>query len=106
LSPPRIIGSTQITHDGQQKVFGGQVTTTVLTDGPRVFIQENIGGHYVIVQASSSGGDTVPIPTNFPHVSLDNISADKSKLLVGSFTGWNRSKHSGHSLWWAELRSD
>ena len=87
LSPPRIIGSTQITHDGQQKVFGGQVTTTVLTDGPRVFIQENIGGHYVIVQASSSGGDTVPIPTNFPHVSLDNISADKSKLLVGSFTG-------------------
>jgi serine/threonine protein kinase len=32
LPPPKIIGSTQITHDGQQKNFGGQVTTTLLTD--------------------------------------------------------------------------
>jgi len=87
LPPPRITGSTQITHDGQQKSFGGQVTTTVLTDGPRIFIQENLGGRYVVVQASSSGGDTVPIPTSFANVALDNISPDKSELLVGSFTG-------------------
>jgi serine/threonine protein kinase len=87
LPPPRITGSTQITHDGQQKSFGGQVTTTVLTDGPRIFVQENLGARYVIVQASSSGGDTVLIPTNFANVALDNISPDKSELLVGSFTG-------------------
>jgi serine/threonine protein kinase/Tol biopolymer transport system component len=87
LPPPRITGSTQITHDGQQKTFGGQVTTTVLTDGPRVFIQENVGGRFVIVQAASSGGDTVAIPTNFANVALDNISPDKSELLVGSFSG-------------------
>jgi len=87
LQPPRITGSTQITHDGQQKTFGGQVTTTVLTDGPRVFVQENHDGHYVVVQASSSGGDTVPIPTTFANIALDNISADKSELLIGSFTG-------------------
>jgi eukaryotic-like serine/threonine-protein kinase len=87
LPPPRITGSTQITHDGQQKNFGGQVTTTVLTDGPRIFIQENIGGRFVVVQASSSGGDTVTIPTSLPNVALDNISPDKSELLVGSFTG-------------------
>ena len=87
LPSPRITGSTQITHDGQQKIFGGQVTTTVITDGPRVFIQENIGGRYRIVQASSSGGDTVAIQTSFANVALDNISPDQSELLVGTFTG-------------------
>jgi eukaryotic-like serine/threonine-protein kinase len=85
--PPRITGSTQITHDGQQKSFSGQVTTTVLTDGPRIFVQENLNGHFVVVQASSSGGDTVPIPTSLANVALDNISPDNSELLVGSFTG-------------------
>jgi len=87
LPPPRITGSTQITHDGQQKSFGGQVTTIVLTDGPRIFMQENVGGRFVVAQASSSGGDTVPIPSDLPNISLDNISLDKSDLLVGSFTG-------------------
>jgi serine/threonine protein kinase/Tol biopolymer transport system component len=87
LPPPRIIGSTQITHDGQQKNFAGQVTTIALTDGPRIFMQENVGGRFVVAQASSSGGDTVPIPSDLPNVSLINISIDKSELLVGSFTG-------------------
>jgi Tol biopolymer transport system component len=81
------MGYTQITHDGQQKGFGGQVTATVLTDGPRIFVQENVGGRFLIAQASSSGGDTVAIPTSFTNVALDNISIDKSELLVGSFTG-------------------
>lgn len=87
LPPPRITGYTQITSDGQQKGFHGQVATTVLTDGPRVFVQENIGGRFLIAQASSSGGDTVVIPTSFTNLALDNISIDKSELLVGSFTG-------------------
>jgi serine/threonine protein kinase len=87
LPPPRITGYTQITHDGQQKSFGGQVATTVLTDGPRLYVQENINGRFVIAQVSSSGGETVPIATQLPNVSLLNISPDKSELLIGSFTG-------------------
>ena len=87
LPPPRITGSTQITHDGLQKTFGGQVTTIVLTDGPRLFVQESVGGHFVVAQVSASGGETVPIPTPFQNVCLDNISPDKSELLVGTFTG-------------------
>jgi eukaryotic-like serine/threonine-protein kinase len=87
LPPPRITGYTQITHDGQQKTFRGQVTTTLLTDGPRIYIQESVGGRFVAAQISAGGGDSVPIPTNLPNVALDNISADKSELLVGSFTG-------------------
>ena len=33
LPPPRITGSTQITHDGLPKSFGGQVSAVVLTAG-------------------------------------------------------------------------
>jgi predicted Ser/Thr protein kinase len=87
LQPPRITGYTQITHDGQQKSFSGQVTATVLTDGPRLYVQENIDGRFVIAQVSTSGGETVPIATPFPNVAPLNLSADKSELLVGTFTG-------------------
>ncbi|MGA8621016.1 MAG: protein kinase [Candidatus Sulfotelmatobacter sp.] len=87
LPPPRITGSTQITHDGLPKTFYGQVTTLVLTDGPRLFVQESVGGHFVVAQVSAGGGETVPIPTPFQNVCLDNISPDKSELLVSTFTG-------------------
>jgi len=87
LTPPRITGSTQITHDGLPKSFGGQVSSMVLTDGPRLFVQESVGGHFVVAQVSASGGETVPIPTPFQNVALDNISPDKSELLIGTFTG-------------------
>ena len=87
LPPPRITGYTQLTHDGQQKSFGGQVTASVLTDGPRLFIQENVNGRFVVAQVEATGGDTVIVPTPFPNASLLNISPDKSSLLLGSFTG-------------------
>ncbi|HMK23152.1 MAG TPA: protein kinase [Terriglobales bacterium] len=87
LPPPRITGYTQLTHDGQQKAFGGQVTGIVLTDGPRLFVQENVNGHFAIAQVAASGGETSVISTTFPNVSLLNISPDKSQLLIGSFTG-------------------
>jgi eukaryotic-like serine/threonine-protein kinase len=87
LPPPRIIGSTQITHDGLPKEFYGQVTQTVLTDGPRLFVQESVGSHFVVAQVSANGGETVPIPTPFQNVALYSVSPDKSELLVGTFTG-------------------
>jgi eukaryotic-like serine/threonine-protein kinase len=87
LPPPKITGYTQITHDGQQKSFFGQATDTVLTDGPRLFIQENVNGRFVIAQVSATGGETVPMTTPFANVTPMNISPDKSELLIGSFTG-------------------
>ena len=88
LPAPRITGYNQITHDGQQKNFFGQVATIVLTDGPRLYFQENIGGRFVISQVSAGGGESVPVPTPFTNVALNNISPDKSELLIGSFTGY------------------
>jgi serine/threonine protein kinase len=88
LPPPRITGYTQITHDGQQKNIFGQVAPIVLTDGPRLYIQEYIDARFEIAQVSAGGGESVPIATPFPNVALDNISPDKSELIVGSFTGY------------------
>ena len=87
LPPAGIIAYTQITHDGQQKSFLGQTTTTVLSDGPRLYVQENVNGRFIIAQVSASGGETVPVPTPFANVCPLNISPDKSELLVSSFTG-------------------
>jgi eukaryotic-like serine/threonine-protein kinase len=44
LPPPKISAYTQITHDGQQKNFYGQVAPTIFTDGPRLYIQEYVDG--------------------------------------------------------------
>lgn len=85
--PPRVTGYTQITHDGQQKSFGGQSVATVLTDGPRLFLQENVDGKFVIAQVSATGGETVVIPTPFMNAEPLNISPDKSELLMSSFSG-------------------
>jgi len=87
LLPPRIASYTPLTHDGLPKTFGGQAVAIVLTDGSRIYIQENLKGQYIVAQASATGGDTVPMPLPFRNVALDNISPDRSELLVGSFTG-------------------
>jgi hypothetical protein len=85
--PPKVTRFTQITHDGWQKVSFGQTAPTVLTDGPRLYIQETIHDHFAVLQVSASGGDTVPISTPFPNVDLENLSPDRSELIVGVFTG-------------------
>ena len=87
LSPPRVTGYTQITHDGQVKGVFGPVAPIVLTDGTRLYIQESVNGRYVIAQVAVSGGDTVVMNTPFPNASLNNISPDKTELVVGSFNG-------------------
>jgi len=87
LPPPRITGYTQLTHDGLPKSFSGTAVAMVLTDGARIYIQENREGRYIVAQASATGGDTVPMPMPFPNVDLNNISPDRSELLVSSFSG-------------------
>ena len=87
LPPPRVTGYTQITHDGRVKNFFGAVAPIVLTDGARLYFQEFVDGRYVIAQVAVTGGDVVVMNTPFKNVSLDDISPDKTELLVGSFSG-------------------
>jgi Tol biopolymer transport system component len=85
--PPRVTGYTQIMHDGLQKAFHVQTGAMVLTDGARLYVQEYLDGRYIVAQVSALGGDTIPIPIPLPNVALNNISPNKSELVVGSFTG-------------------
>jgi Tol biopolymer transport system component len=80
LPPPRVTGSTQITHDAVLK-------TGMVTDGARIFMSEFSAGHFILAQVSAAGGDTSEIPTPFPNVFVADISPDHSQLLVGAIQG-------------------
>src|SRR5258708_1800293 len=58
LPPPKVLKTSQITHDGVTK-------TNLLTDGSRLYITESTGTKQFLVQASVAGSDTSVIPTPF-----------------------------------------
>jgi DNA-binding winged helix-turn-helix (wHTH) protein len=72
--PPRVRATTQLTRDGIPK-------TGLLTDGSRLYTTET-GNADRIVQASTNGGETSPIPTPFANPIVNAISPDHSQLLV------------------------
>ncbi|MGA7928704.1 MAG: winged helix-turn-helix domain-containing protein [Candidatus Sulfotelmatobacter sp.] len=88
LPPPRVLKTTQITHDGVSK-------RNLLTDGSRLYITEStaakemgsIGADQFLVQGSVTGGDTSVIPTPFTSVGMFDISPDHSQLLVADHVG-------------------
>jgi Tol biopolymer transport system component len=81
LPPPRVTGSTQVTKDGRDKEL-------MVTDGSRVFFSSISGFNYALYEASTAGGDTVPFQTSIPNPVVDDISPDRSELLVGRCTGF------------------
>jgi len=87
LAPPRVTAYNAITHDGQVKNVFGAAAPIVLTDGTRLYIQEVVNGRYVVAQVGASGGDTTLLSMPFPNAGLNNISPDRTKLIVGTFTG-------------------
>jgi serine/threonine protein kinase/Tol biopolymer transport system component len=80
LSAPRILNTTQLTHDGLPK-------TRVLTDGTRLYITEMQGNKQILVQASTAGGETSQIPTPFGSVGISDIAPDHSHLLAADIIG-------------------
>jgi serine/threonine protein kinase/Tol biopolymer transport system component len=74
-SPPRVLGSTQITHDGRSK-------SGLVTDGARIYFAELAGVRRVLAQVSTAGGETATIPTVFTSIDINDISADHSELLA------------------------
>jgi Tol biopolymer transport system component/DNA-binding winged helix-turn-helix (wHTH) protein len=81
--PPRVLGYTQITHDGQFK-------SGIVSDGERLYFTELDGDHFVVAQVSASGGETAVLPTPFANVFVGDISPDGSALLVSNFKGTGR----------------
>ncbi len=85
-SPPTVISSLQITSDGASK-------RSLVTDGSRLYFSENLGGHSVLRQVSTSGGETVPVPTSLASADIYDFYPGGSELLVkgvagGSETEW------------------
>jgi serine/threonine protein kinase/Tol biopolymer transport system component len=80
LPPPKVLATTQLTHDTIPKV-------SVLTDGSRLYITETSGGNQLLVEASSVGGQTSAIPSPLNNVGLLDVSPDHTQLLVVSLRG-------------------
>lgn len=78
--PPRVLGFTQITHDGHHK---GDISS----DGGRLYFTEMQGEQFVVSQVSVAGGETSTLPTPFENTVLGGISPDGATLAVGSFQG-------------------
>src|SRR5437763_6311806 len=78
-APPRVTGTAQLTRDGIGKL-------AVVTDGSRLFITERTS-NYRLVQTSTSGGESSPVPTSFTNVFAEDISTDHTQLLISTFFG-------------------
>ena len=77
---PRVLGYTQITHDGRRKA-------ELITDGERLYFVSLEGDHLTLGQTSVSGGETATLPTPFANAAPDGIAPDGSALLM---SGWDR----------------
>src|SRR5882672_174456 len=75
--PIRVLGYTQVTHDGRLK--GG-----IVTDGQRLYFFKLQDDHFVAAQVSAGGGDTVVVPTPFRNVGIGDIAPDGSALLLAN----------------------
>jgi Tol biopolymer transport system component/DNA-binding winged helix-turn-helix (wHTH) protein len=78
--PLRVLGYTQITHDGLAK---GQI----VTDGARLYFMELLGDHFAVSQVSVAGGETGVVATPFENAFVTDVSSNGSSLLVGTFQG-------------------
>jgi eukaryotic-like serine/threonine-protein kinase len=80
-SPPVVTGSVQITNDGFPK-------RSMATDGTLLYFSEYAGGHSVLREVSTSGGDTAALQSPLVTADIYDSSLRDSQLLVrGSAEG-------------------
>jgi serine/threonine protein kinase/Tol biopolymer transport system component len=73
--PPAVISSVQITSDGTSK-------RSLVTDGTRLYFSEQLSGHSELMQVSTSGGQTAPVPTSLASADVYDFFPGRSELLV------------------------
>ncbi len=97
LSPPKVVGSVQITNTGRVEAPDGfrAIFPSLVTDGARLYFSEpggggseSGGGGSTLAQVSIGGGDVLSLRTHFRTPSILDISPAGSELLVrGRFAG-------------------
>jgi Tol biopolymer transport system component len=92
LPPPKVLSSTRLTNDGQEKssslqFFSFYTPTPIVTDGSRLYFMETMGSGVGLAQVSATGGETTPVPLPTPNAVLLDMSPSRSELLVASFAG-------------------
>jgi len=88
LPPPKVTGSAQVTSDGRAKA-------AMVTDGSRIYFSSCAYFNCSLFQASAVAGDEVPIQTSFSNPLVDDISPDRSQLLVSSACPQMRADNAG-----------
>src|SRR5882724_8812041 len=78
ISPPRIVGSKQVTNDGTPK------TGALVTDGARIYFGEFSSGRRTINEVSTTSGETAIVQTTVHNPIVQAISPDQSQLLLQS----------------------
>ncbi len=101
LPPPRITGTVQLTNDGKLK-FG-----PILTDGPRLYFNTVSGAgtlptDFVPYQVSTKGGEPVALPATLEGLLLQDISTERSDLLLARPKFTDQSFSSG-TIWTAPV---
>jgi eukaryotic-like serine/threonine-protein kinase len=96
LPAPRVLGSTQITSDGGDKLDSyrsqgiatlGPAPYPLVSDGSRLYWVEAAYPGWKLAQAAAAGGRTVPVAASLQNTVIMDIAPDRSELLVGSFVG-------------------
>src|SRR6202047_2575899 len=77
VSPPRVTGTTQITHDNF-------AMGNMLTDGARIYVTQFRPEGLVLATVCATGGETSAIPAPVKNMMIQDLSVDRSQLLVGS----------------------
>ena len=78
---PKVLSYTRLTNDGRAKF-------RLRTDAARLYFNEATSGlSATLMQAATSGGEIVPIPTPFMNPRLCDISPNGSELLVVGLAG-------------------
>jgi eukaryotic-like serine/threonine-protein kinase len=80
IRPPKIVGSTQVTHDSLPKMTGSLVFP-IVTDGSRIYFTEG-HVHPIAAQVPVEGGEVVPLASSLRDVELLDLSPKRSELLV------------------------
>ena len=73
--PPVVVSSVQITNDGTSK-------RSLVTDGTRLYFSEYVSGHSVLMQVSTSGGETAPVPISLASADIYDFYPGRPELLV------------------------